>query len=276
MSRVHAAAGFVELGEVRRRVGDLEGAEEAFREAEALCGRPQAGLALLRLAQGRVDAATAIIERALEEETWNRLARAKLLPARVQIAVACDDLASASRRGDRARRHRGRVRSSSAARGGRLGPGSTQPGARATPTRRAPPCGERSSSGRTSTSPTRWRRLDCSSVRPVAVPVTRTAPSRRSPRPRRSSSSWAPSSTSGPRATCNGPRPLPAGLTEREAQVLRLVAAGRSNKDIAATLFLSERTVARHLSNIFAKTGVSSRSAATAYAFEHGLVGTSG
>ncbi len=56
-------------------------------------------------------------------------------------------------------------------------------------------------------------------------------------------------------------------------EVLRLVAAGRSNKDIAAALFVSERTVARHLSNIFTKIGVSSRSAATAYAFEHGLVG---
>ena len=58
--------------------------------------------------------------------------------------------------------------------------------------------------------------------------------------------------------------------------MLRLVAAGRSNKEIAGSLFLSERTVARHLSNIFAKIGVSSRSAATAYTFEHGLVGTTG
>ena len=67
------------------------------------------------------------------------------------------------------------------------------------------------------------------------------------------------------------PPALPDGLTNREAEVLRLVASGRSNKDIAAELSLSERTVARHLSNIFTKTGVTSRSAATAYAFEHGL-----
>ena len=66
---------------------------------------------------------------------------------------------------------------------------------------------------------------------------------------------------------------FPDGVTEREMEVLRLVAAGRSNRDIATALFLSERTVARHLSNIFTKIGVSSRSAATAYAFEHGLVG---
>ena len=66
---------------------------------------------------------------------------------------------------------------------------------------------------------------------------------------------------------------FPDGVTEREVEVLRLVATGRSNRDIAAALFLSERTVARHLSNIFTKIGVSSRSAATAYAFEQGLVG---
>ena len=69
------------------------------------------------------------------------------------------------------------------------------------------------------------------------------------------------------------PAALPAGLTSREGEVLRLVAAGRSNKDIAAELFLSEKTVSRHLSNIFAKIGVSSRSAATAFAFEHHLAG---
>jgi DNA-binding NarL/FixJ family response regulator len=67
--------------------------------------------------------------------------------------------------------------------------------------------------------------------------------------------------------------PEPAGgLTARELQVLRLVATGKTNRLIAADLFLSEKTVARHLSNIFTKLGLSSRAAATAYAYEHDLV----
>jgi DNA-binding NarL/FixJ family response regulator len=60
-------------------------------------------------------------------------------------------------------------------------------------------------------------------------------------------------------------------LTERERQVLRLIAAGRTNRAIAGALHISEKTVARHVSNIFTKLGLSSRSGATAYAYEHGL-----
>ena len=65
--------------------------------------------------------------------------------------------------------------------------------------------------------------------------------------------------------------PLPEGLTEREAEVIALVAAGRTNREIAGALFISEKTVARHLSNIFTKLGLPSRTAAAAFAFEHGL-----
>jgi len=61
-------------------------------------------------------------------------------------------------------------------------------------------------------------------------------------------------------------------LSSREVEVLRLVAAGKTNSAIAAELFISEKTVARHLSNIFTKLGVSSRAASTAYAYEHGLM----
>jgi DNA-binding NarL/FixJ family response regulator len=71
------------------------------------------------------------------------------------------------------------------------------------------------------------------------------------------------------------PKTTPAelsGLTGRELEVLRLIATGKANKVIADELFLSERTVGRHVSNIFAKLGVASRAAATAYAYDHELV----
>jgi DNA-binding CsgD family transcriptional regulator len=67
---------------------------------------------------------------------------------------------------------------------------------------------------------------------------------------------------------------FPAGLSAREVEVLRLVAAGLSNPQIAAQLFLSRRTIEQHLRNIYNKLGVSTRAAATAFAYEHGLVGT--
>jgi DNA-binding NarL/FixJ family response regulator len=67
------------------------------------------------------------------------------------------------------------------------------------------------------------------------------------------------------------PAGRPGGLSEREAEVLRLVASGNTNRAIAATLGISERTVDRHVGNIFTKLGVSSRAAATAFAVEHQL-----
>src|SRR5205823_5337770 len=73
-------------------------------------------------------------------------------------------------------------------------------------------------------------------------------------------------------AGSSGPHLFPRGLTAREVEVLRLVAAGQTNRDIAETLIISNRTVAHHLSNIFDKLGVSSRAAATAFAFREGLV----
>ncbi len=66
-------------------------------------------------------------------------------------------------------------------------------------------------------------------------------------------------------------RPLPAGLSEREVEVLRLIVAGKSNRQIADELILSERTVANHLAHIFNKTGTDNRAAAAAFAIRHGL-----
>ena len=93
-----AAAGgaFHELGEVRLRTGDLSGAAEAFEQAEALGEEPQPGRALLLLEQGRVDAAASSIRGSLEELTWNRLARSRMLPAQSEIAKVRGDAATAA------------------------------------------------------------------------------------------------------------------------------------------------------------------------------------
>jgi class 3 adenylate cyclase len=98
LQRFHpAAAGgaFHELGEVRLRMGDLDGAEEAFGQARALGTEPQPGTALLLVARGRTDAAAASIKGSLEEITWRKLARARLLPAQAEIAKALGDLPTA-------------------------------------------------------------------------------------------------------------------------------------------------------------------------------------
>ena len=68
-----------------------------------------------------------------------------------------------------------------------------------------------------------------------------------------------------------GARSLPAGLSSREVEVLRLVVAGKSNRQIAEELVLSEKTVANHLARIFAKTGTDNRAAAAAFAIRSGI-----
>lgn len=94
-SPVHAGAAFHELGEVRLRVGDLSGAEEAFAQAAEMGEDPQPGRAALLLAQGKVEAATASIRRSLEEAEWRWLTRARLLPTQAEIALAAGDAATA-------------------------------------------------------------------------------------------------------------------------------------------------------------------------------------
>jgi class 3 adenylate cyclase len=92
--RMITAGGYYEIGEIRRRLGDFAAAEEAFSKANELGRDPQPGLALLRLAQGKVDAAVAGVERSLEE-VEDPLARLRRLPAQVEIAVAANDLRTA-------------------------------------------------------------------------------------------------------------------------------------------------------------------------------------
>jgi class 3 adenylate cyclase len=89
-----ASEAFHELGEVRLRMGELDEADEAFRQAKGFGADPQPGLALLSLERGQLDAAAASIRRSLEDEPWNRLVRARLLPAVVEIAHARGDVSA--------------------------------------------------------------------------------------------------------------------------------------------------------------------------------------
>ncbi|HLF40174.1 MAG TPA: LuxR C-terminal-related transcriptional regulator [Acidimicrobiia bacterium] len=266
----NAAAGFVEIGEIRRRLGDLDGAEAAFRRAEELCCQPQAGLALLRLAQGRIDAATAIINRALEAETWNRLARARLLAAAAQIAVAAGDTAAAGGAVDELEAIASDYGSPIL-----LATAASARGRLQVAQRDAAACGTLGVALK------RWQELDV----PYEVATARLLlglACRDGDDHDAAAASFAAAESVFEQLGAaldvrrvrelTSRRQLPGGLTDREVEVLRLVVAGGTNREIAAALYLSEKTVARHLSNIFTKVGVSSRAAATAYAFEQGIV----
>jgi DNA-binding NarL/FixJ family response regulator len=195
----------------------------AYRRAHQLGRDPQPGLALLRLAQGRVDAAAASIRAALAGETQDRLWRARLCAAQVEVALAAEDTAAARTAGDELAATAATYGSSG------LEAASRQAGGAVLLAER-----QLDAAGMV------FERLGATlDIRVVAK--------------------------------LRGRPELPGGLTEREAEVLRLVAAGKTNREIAAVLVLSDKTVARHLANIFAKLGLSSRTAAAAYAFERGL-----
>lgn len=266
----NVAAGYIEIGEIRRRLGDLDGAEEAFASAEELCGQPSSGLALVRLAQRRVDAATAIITRMLAEHTWNQLARGKLLPARVQIAVAAEDLDTAAAAASELERIAADFESPALSAAALSSRGRLQ-------------LAEGDASAACATlreALHRWQELEVpyevATVRLLLGQACRNCGDEDGAT-RSLASAAAIFDRLGAALDARhirdltSPSSLPAGLTAREVEVLGLVASGRTNKEIAATLHLSERTIARHLSNIFTKVGVTTRTAAAGFAYENGL-----
>lgn len=265
-----AAAAQVELGEVRRRLGDLAGAEAAFRRSEEQVGEPPIGMALVRLAQGRLEVASGISERARAATPDGSLARATVLPVEVQVGIALDDLgrarAAAAELDDIAATFRGPALLASAATArGRLQ--LAEGDCRAA-------CATLHGALRA------WLDLDvpheAATVRLLIGEGCRESGDQEGAMAAFTTAAREferlGASLDLRRARDSLDRPdLPAGLTEREAEVLCLVATGLTNKEIAAKLFLSDKTVARHLSNIFVKAGVASRAAATAFAFEHGI-----
>jgi DNA-binding NarL/FixJ family response regulator len=259
-------------GEVLRLRGERGAAEESYREASRRGYEPQPGLALLRLAEGKADAAASAMRRALDEASQPR-ARAALLPAYVEIMLARGELEEARTAGREletiSAAHRSEMLQamSAQARGSiALAEGDAQSALVS--------LREAMQTWQALEAPyeaARVRVLVALGCRAVGdedtaaweLEAARSVFDRLGARP---DVAYVDSLTPTPQATASH------GLTQRELQVLRLVARGATNKSIAAELVLSERTIDRHVSNIFAKLRVSSRAAATAYAYEYHLV----
>jgi DNA-binding NarL/FixJ family response regulator len=264
---------FYRQGEVHRLRGERGAAEESYREASRRGYEPQPGLALLRLAEGKGQAASSAIRRLLDEASQPRM-RAALLPACVEIMLAAgevEEARGACRELEKiSRAHRSDLlRAMSAQARGALALADGDPQAALVALRDAWQA---------------WLELEApyeaARARVLVSLGCRAAGDE-------DTASWeldaarsvfeglgavpdlarVDSLTTSRQASAAG-----HGLTERELQVLRLVARGATNRSIATQLVLSERTIDRHVSNIFGKLRVSSRAAATAYAYEHDLV----
>jgi DNA-binding NarL/FixJ family response regulator len=269
----HPAIGMAlyQLGELHRLRGEFADAEDAYRRANEAGRQPQPGLALLRLAQGRA-AAAAAIEGALEDSR-DHVSRARMLPACVEIMLTadrmvearqvCDQLVEIARASDaelldaQAEHARGAVL---------LSEGNAREALEAL----------RSACTLWRTMATTYhfartqvliaracRAVGDDDTAELEAAAARTVLVELGAKPDVARLNDEASGRDGAAS---------AGLSPRELEVLLLVAGGRTNRQIAEALVISDKTVARHVSNIFTKIDCSSRSAATAYAYENGLV----
>jgi DNA-binding CsgD family transcriptional regulator len=267
-ARPSAGLAFYQYAELLRVQGDLVAAEDAYREASAYGHDPQPGYALLRLAQGRTDDALASIRRAVDEANGGWSTRHLL--AAVEIRLAGGDVAGATEAANAlavaaADADKPVLWAMSAQALGAVAVSVGAPQEALTHLRRAQRV---------------WSELDAPyEIARVRVLVGRALHLL-------GDVDGAALELDAARATFSrlgalldlarlGGRPSTTdrrALTAREREVLTRVAAGRSNREIAADLVISERTVARHVANIFAKLDVSSRAAATAYGLTHRLI----
>ena len=272
IDRRATAAALYQQAEVHRLKGEFAAAEEAYRGASEQGLEPQPGLALLRLVQGRADVAATAIRRVVNTSA-GLLKRFSLLPAHIEIMVAVGDVQDAR---DACRELEDIARSFATG----------VPGAIAAQARGAVDLAEgdaQAALGSLRHAVEVWQRIEApyatARVRvliglgcralgdedgaALEIDAARSVFERLGATPdlarTRSLMNSAPA--------CHA-----HGLTPRELQVLRLVAAGETNKVIANKLSLSEKTVDRHVSNILTKLGVSSRTAATAFAYQRKLV----
>jgi ATP/maltotriose-dependent transcriptional regulator MalT len=260
------------VGEVLRRRGDLAGAEQAFVRAQQLGWDPQPGMALLRLAQGRTEAAAAALRFALASPTVDRFGRARLLAAQVEVAIAAGALDEARRAARELVTIADGLSSAVVRATASMAQGALQLAA-GSPTAALEQL-LRGLSG--------WRELQLpyeeATARLLIGTIQRMLGDEEGGRIEINAARvgferlGATADARHAAALLQQRRASPRVLTDREVQVLQLVAAGKNNRDIAGALHLSEHTVARHMQNVFAKLGVSSRAAATSSALRQGLL----
>jgi DNA-binding CsgD family transcriptional regulator/tetratricopeptide (TPR) repeat protein len=267
-----AGSAFYRQGEIQRLQGELAAAEEAYVAASRLGFEPQPGLALLRLAQGNAAAAAAAIGRAADEMN-EPFERAELLPACIEIMLAVGDGEGARRACDElnaiSETHANDLLRALAAQAeGAVALAEGDARAALAPLRRA------LSTWQDIEAPydaarTRvllgmaCRRLGDEDAAGLEVEAARSV---------FEELGAGPDLTRVASLVGSAPSKGVRGLSRRELEVLRHVAGGKTNREIATQLVLSERTVERHVSNIFGKLGVSTRAAATAFAYEHQLL----
>jgi DNA-binding CsgD family transcriptional regulator len=268
MNVVAVGLALYELAEIRRMRGDLAGAERAYEDAHAHGRDPQPGLALVWLARGDAAAAVAAL-RASESTTKDPLAKTRVWAALVQAAVGAGDLATAGHAADSLDAAAATYGSSGLRAAATLARGRLQ-------------LAEGDAAGAVASlrqACAQWQELGATyrvaEVRLLLAGALEAAGDGHTAALERSAASAAlerlgVSTGAGGRGAAPG---LPDGITPREAEVLALVAQGLTNREVAAALVVSERTVARHLANLFTKVGVTSRTAAAAYAHAHGLAG---
>ena len=265
-------AAYYQQGEVHRLRGEFSQAEEAYHDASRWGREPQPGLARLRLAQGQIDAAEAAIRRVVDE-AQHRVTRSRLLPALVEIMSAAGDVAAARAAADELSKvaddlDAPLLRGLAAHAQGAVLLLEHEAQAALAALRHAW---------------TAWHELEvpyeAARVRVLIGLACRQLGDQDSAEMELDAArsvfqelGAVPDLARAQELSWKEAAKPAGGLTARELEVLRLVATGKTNRSIAADLFLSEKTVARHVSNIFSKLGLSSRAAATAYAYEHDLV----
>ncbi|MFR9804534.1 helix-turn-helix transcriptional regulator [Pseudonocardia sp. RS010] len=275
----HPALGMAhyQLGELHRLRGEAAEAQVAYRLADRCGRRPQPGLALLHLSRGRVDAAAGAVERALADAR-DHLSRVGMLPATVEIMLAAGRVdaarAAVEELADVAVAAGSSFLLAAAAHGrGALLLAERRPAAALEALREAWRCWQELRVPYEAAQTLVLVAVACRAVGDHEGAEQELSAARRALEGLGAAPALARlAELAGTVGGAGGRGGRPLAITPRELEVLRLVAAGQTNRTIADTLVISEKTVERHLSNIFTRLGVPNRAAATAYAYAHDLV----